>query len=96
MDNFFKVSAMVIIFVGGTVLVYFTFSLILQVLKELLNTKHKNKSSNGFHEPPRSFMSYSAEELANKKLQVNLIYNAKIYLFIFVVTVLLMLLPEIF
>lgn len=97
MDTFTEILVILFFFIMGTMTFYVFFTWILQTLKNLFNPKPKMYiSSYGYHEQHRSFMSYSAEELADKKIAVNMIYNAKMFLFIFVFSIVIMLFSAIF
>jgi len=97
MDTFTEILVVLFFFITGVMTFYVFFTWILQTLKNLFNPKPKmHISSYGYHEPHRSFMSYSAEELADKKIAVNMIYNAKMSLYIFVFSIVIMLFSEIF
>jgi len=82
METFIQILVMLCFFLGGMVLLYWVGSWLLTGLKDIFSPSRKVEIRT--YEPPRSFMSYSAEELANKKLQVNFIYNVKILAFVFV------------
>jgi hypothetical protein len=97
MDTFIEILVMLFFVLTGFMLFYVVSAWILQTLKNLLNPKLKTHvSSYGYHGPHRSFMSYSAEELADKKIAVNMIYNAKMALYIFVLTIVMMFVSSIF
>lgn len=97
MDTFIEIIVMLFVFLTGFLLLYAVLTWFLQILKNLLNPKPKvSVSSYGYHEPPRSFMSYSAEELADKKIAVNMIYNAKMALYILIFAVVIMFVSMVF
>jgi hypothetical protein len=97
MEAFIQILVMLFVVLCGFMLFYAVFTWILQTFKELLNPKLKvNIDSYSYHGPHRSFMSYSAEELADKKIAVNMIYNAKMSLYIFVFSIVVMLFSSIF
>lgn len=97
METFTEILVMLFFVLTGFMLFYIVLTWMLQTLKNLLNPKlNRHVSSYGYHEPHRSFMSYSAEELADKKIAVNMIYNAKMALYIFAFTIVMMLVSSIF